>query len=669
MKLNIRLKLMFSLLFLVLIFIIVFTAYSYIRESHTIRGEMVKRGNSIIKTFTQMAATYMFEMDYATVLYNADELVQSGDVSSVVIIDLKGRFLIDTQGFEKKSYSFDEFDKKIIQDKIPGYRQVEIKGTYFLEFSNPVKSLGKTAYLLKMNLSLKPFEKQLAKATKEIFLISVSMLLIAIILALVLSKLLTNPVKNLLIGTREISEGNLDYRIEIRSRDEIGNLAQSFNDMGRALKDQIVQLQKAEKKYRSIFENAVEGLFQVDTDGVFISVNPSLARILGFDSVDELVVYSNALETYWTNPDDPDILKKMLLENGRVSGCEVMLYRKDNSIFLASISARPVCDDEGNLVHYEGSLVDTTEYEEEAQKELEASFRAHLSLTKAHEELEARNSKLLEANNKIMDSIRYARLIQTSILSPNLNTLTRSLPDSSIIWMPKDLVSGDFIFSHAFKDGVLIFVADCTGHGVPGALMTMIVSSGLTRIVRDEKCSDPAEILSKLNAFVKIALHQNTHHSHSDDGLDAISCFVSCFSSNDSEEKARVKFRHLIFAGARLSLFYIMNGEIFLVKGDRKSIGYRRSDLSFVFSNHKIAIDGKMEFYMLTDGFADQLGGKPMSRFGRKRFVNLLKESGSKPFEEQKDIFLNAFNDHRGEHERLDDVTMVGFRCQGEDVV
>ncbi|MCP4346854.1 MAG: tetratricopeptide repeat protein [Desulfobacterales bacterium] len=270
--------------------------------------------------------------------------------------------------------------------------------------------------------------------------------------------------------------------------------------------------------------------------------------------------------------------------------------------------------------------------------------------------------RLFKANKKIMDSIRYAKLIQTSMLSPNLNTLGKFFPDSFIIWEPRDLVSGDFIFSHAVENGVLIFVADCTGHGVPGALMTMIVHSGLTKIVKDERCSDPSEILSRLNTFVKTALSQDTRHALSDDGLDAAVCFVS---RHGPGEREKADFSHLIFAGARLPLFYTLNNEISVVKGDRKSIGYKRSDLSFVFSSHKIVIQEKTGFYMLTDGFEDQFGEKSTRRFGRKRFISLLKEADPRPFEEQKDIFLHAFDNYKGEHERLDDVTVVGFSCHG----
>lgn len=659
MRINIRLKLIFAFLSLLVVIITVFTAYFYFLESHAIRSEIVKRGNAVTKTFTQMAATYIFEMDYASVLDNGIELVDSSDVASVAVIDLNGRTLIDTRGFGKESPVFDKFYQEVIRTKTRNHRQIRRKKENFLEFVNPVTSVGKTICLLKIDISLKSAESRLLEVTKKTVVLSACMIIVALVLAVCLSKVLADPVKKLLRGTHEISGGNLDYRIKIRSRDEIGELAYNFNKMSEILKEQISRLRKAEEKYRSIFENAVEGLFQIQEDGAFISANPSLARIMGVSSPE--VLLSDSLNRYYTNPDDPDMFREILLTKEQVSGFKALLGRKDGSIFLASLSARIVRDARGQLLCYEGSLIDITEHDTDARKELEASFRAHLSLTNAHQRLETQNAELIEANRKIMASIHYARLIQASILTPNLKTLERIFPESFVIWMPKDVVSGDFIFTHTFEDGVLLVVADCTGHGVPGALMTMIVSSGLTKIVKDEECRSPARILGKLNAFVKTALHQDTRDALSDDGLDAGICFIMPpFSRWEGKTD---DFGRVVFAGARQFLLYVVSNQVFLVKGDRKSIGYKRSDLNFVFANHTISVQEKTTFYMMTDGFPDQLGGKTRRCFGRKRFVSILETHNNEPFEKQKEILLQAYEEHRDGGERQDDVTVVAFGC------
>ncbi len=282
----------------------------------------------------------------------------------------------------------------------------------------------------------------------------------------------------------------------------------------------------------------------------------------------------------------------------------------------------------------------------------------------AQQEVELKNAKLNkmlkeveEANEKIMDSIRYAKLIQTSLL-PNLDGGKIYLPNSFVIWMPKDVVGGDIFFKDNFESGFVLAVIDCTGHGVPGAFMTMIASSGLRRIIKDEGCRDPAQILKQLNFIVKTSLQQDKEDALSDDGLDAAICFVSDLSWPGD---ANPYFFALTFAGARLPLFYAHEDEVHVIKGDKQSLGYKKSDLNFNFTNHTVKLEKGMSFYMATDGFVDQLGGKRERRFGSKRFKELLRKNASLPFEGQRDLMLQAFEEHRGDYEQQDDVTVVGF--------
>lgn len=316
---------------------------------------------------------------------------------------------------------------------------------------------------------------------------------------------------------------------------------------------------------------------------------------------------------------------------------------------------------------------------------MEAFKKATKNLMVAQQQLKMKNTRLNqtlkeveEINEKIMASIRYAKVIQTSLL-PNLDGSNIYLPDSFVIWMPKDVVGGDIFFKDLFTDpdscsGFIFAVIDCTGHGVPGAFMTMIASSGLRRIIKDEGCRDPAKILKQLNFIVKTSLQQDREDTLSDDGLDAAICFVELPADGDP---AKVKQRlaegdcqlisncslNLTFAGARLPLYYAHGDEINVIKGDRQSIGYKRSDLNFDYTNHTISVEKGMSFYLFSDGFVDQLGGekKRKRRFGTRRFRNLLKENNRKPFAEQREILLQAFNEHKGDHERQDDVTVLGF--------
>ncbi len=297
----------------------------------------------------------------------------------------------------------------------------------------------------------------------------------------------------------------------------------------------------------------------------------------------------------------------------------------------------------------------------EMSRDLEDSYKKMEKYNRTLEEevrkrTEALNKTLgevSEANTHIMESLRYAKTILRSLL-PNLDEVKSVIHDSFFLWMPRDIVGGDAFFVDFFEGGFVIAVIDCTGHGVPGAFMTMIASSGLKRIIKDDTCRDPAEILRRLNFIVKTSLQQDTEYALSDDGLDAAICFVKM------KESYHTSF-DMTFAGAKIPLAYVHNDEVHVIKGDRQSIGYKRSDLDFSFTNHTIHVEKGMAFYICSDGFVDQLGGDRERSFGRKRFRNLVKEIAHLPFEKQEARFLEAFNEYRGENEVQDDVTVIGF--------
>ncbi len=278
----------------------------------------------------------------------------------------------------------------------------------------------------------------------------------------------------------------------------------------------------------------------------------------------------------------------------------------------------------------------------------------HLETVLAQSEKERKAAET--ANRKIIDSIRYARIIQKSLL-PSSDNINNLLSDSFSIMMPRDIVGGDFIYADYYENSdalrFIIGVIDCTGHGVPGAFMTTIALFGLKKIIKDEGITDPAQILKQLNFIVKTSLHQDTEYASSDDGLDAAVCLV------DPENKI------LTFAGARLPLLCVRDHKATIIKGDRQSIGYKRSDTDFNYTSHSVNIEKGTSFYMFTDGFADQLDAKNERRLGTRQFVELIRENAHLPFEEQRNKLIQAFNEHKGENEKQDDVTVVGFGFKG----
>ncbi|MDM8549968.1 SpoIIE family protein phosphatase [Desulfobacterales bacterium HSG2] len=405
-----------------------------------------------------------------------------------------------------------------------------------------------------------------------------------------------------------------------------------------------IRLKRSEKKYRNLHDNAIEAIFQTTREGRVISANPHMVRILGFASPEELISsVTNAGEQLYANRGDREEIARLMEENDdHVSGFETRFFRKDRSILWVSISARAIRDKTGRIIRYEGWFADITSIREKERAEREREIAEAL-------------------NQKIMESIQYASLIQSALL-PTLEDIKMHLPESFLLWMPRDIVGGDIIFFAEYPSAgserrcndFLLAVIDCTGHGVPGALLTMLACSELKRITGDDECRDPGEILRRLNASVKTLLRQQKQGGSSNEGMDAAVCFIS-----PRESVIR-------FAGAGLPLICVRNGELKSIKGDRRSIGYRRTDINFVFTSHTVDIAEGISFYMATDGFEDQLGEHTGSRFGvkrfsKKRFGELIRTHSDLSFREQRELLFNAYEAHRGGMERQDDVTVVGF--------
>lgn len=263
--------------------------------------------------------------------------------------------------------------------------------------------------------------------------------------------------------------------------------------------------------------------------------------------------------------------------------------------------------------------------------------------TNLEHEVQERTRELVEKNARIQDSIEYARRIQQTILPEN--RLGEVLKDYFIIWHPRDIVGGDFYWMRKFDGGFLIIVGDCTGHGVPGALMTMAVNSMLDRIVDDICHDNPAFILNKLNELLKESLH--TADNSIQDGLDA---GAICVFDDGT----------IVYSGAGISLFIIQNEETTEIKGINHTIG---NDLKKKhFENQPIKFAPGMSFYLATDGVKDQVGGEKRLPFGKRGMLAVLKTIQQYSMEEQKNIIWTAYEDYKKNEPLRDDVTMFGFR-------
>lgn len=259
-----------------------------------------------------------------------------------------------------------------------------------------------------------------------------------------------------------------------------------------------------------------------------------------------------------------------------------------------------------------------------------------------------RTKELHEKNSKIMDSIRYAGVIQGSIL-PGKELLKKIFKEYFLLWKPRDIVGGDFYWLYEMKEDFLIAIGDCTGHGVPGALMTMTATSVLGRVA-DHICNDdPAVILKNMNHIMKSLINQKNQKTLNDDGLELSICYY------------QKKESRLIFAGAGMRLHMVRDGEWMEYKGDRQGLGYEKAVDNKEYTNHVIDLKGNENFYITTDGVLDQCGGEFSYCFGRSRFKDIFMNNQHLPLMKQYELLEETLRVYQGDEDQRDDMTLLAF--------
>jgi len=279
-------------------------------------------------------------------------------------------------------------------------------------------------------------------------------------------------------------------------------------------------------------------------------------------------------------------------------------------------------------------------------------FRGYKQKQKTNLALEEKNKIIEEKNKNITDSINYARRIQTAILVDK-EEIAKQLNDFFILYKPKDIVSGDFYYYAEAKNKIIIGAVDCTGHGVPGAFMSMIGNDALNEIIKGKKIVVPSEILSKLHDSVRIALKQDSSSkTDTKDGMDIALCALDLQTNT------------LEFAGGLRNLFITRSGSKLLeeIKADKDSIGGEKSDVEKDFTNHTIHLNKEDAFYIFTDGYTDQFGGDQGKKFMVKRMMELLLSVQDKNMREQEIIFDRTIEEWKSGGEQVDDILLIGVR-------
>ncbi|TAF32183.1 MAG: hypothetical protein EAZ57_09740 [Cytophagales bacterium] len=288
-------------------------------------------------------------------------------------------------------------------------------------------------------------------------------------------------------------------------------------------------------------------------------------------------------------------------------------------------------------------------------------FKANSQKKRSNELLQAKNSEINEQNaaineqkliiekknHAITSSINYAKRIQTAIL-PQTKDIEELLPEHFILMKPRDIVSGDFYLVSKYFDTVLIAAIDCTGHGVPGAFMSLIANDLMSLVMRRSHKQTPDEILTNLHLELRNSLHKN--ETHNKEGMDIALCL---------HEPAK---RKLEYAGAHLSLYWIFEGICHELKADAHAIGEKAETLAFTLQT--ITLEKGSMVYLFSDGYRDQFGGTQNRRFLSKRFKETLTQASSLPMQAQKDaldsVLLSWMKE--GNEKQTDDILVLGFR-------
>lgn len=258
-------------------------------------------------------------------------------------------------------------------------------------------------------------------------------------------------------------------------------------------------------------------------------------------------------------------------------------------------------------------------------------------------EVDKQKETIEETHKEITDSIAYAKRIQSAILPPN-SLIAEHLPNSFVLYKPKDVVAGDFYWLE-YKDGKTIFAAaDCTGHGVPGAMVSVICNNALNRSVREFGYVEPNEILNKARELVVQEFEKSEEEVK--DGMDIALCSL--------------KGKTLHYAGANNPLWIVRNGEIIETKADKEPIG--KFENSSGFTNHTFELEANDSFYIFSNGYVDQFGGDKGKKFKTKALRELLLSIRDHSMSDQKDLIDKAFEDWRGPLEQIDDVCFIGVR-------
>ncbi len=381
--------------------------------------------------------------------------------------------------------------------------------------------------------------------------------------------------------------------------------------------------ERMKSKMQALSENSPDLITRFTQEGEVFYINPMIENYTGHKPSDilnkriEEVDVEEVIKQEWV-----ELLRRVEAENEKVA--KEMDFPSILGDRVMQVNAIPEFDEENSL---ESVLVVSHDITERKQIELEIQSK----------------------NRKITESINYAKRIQGAIL-PNNAVIRQILPDSFILYKARDVVSGDFPWFINVGDIIYFAAVDCTGHGVPGALISLIGYFLLNDIVKGRKISDPGEILDQLDKSVTKTLRQDSDESKTKDGMDIALC------------KIDLKNKEVSYAGAHRSLYFMNGGKLDEIKGNKFPIGGGIYKNQTKFTSSRINVKKSDSIFFCSDGFPDQFGGPDNRKYGPKRLREAIVRYHKKPMREIYKKIDDEWTEWKGNHKQTDDVLLIGVR-------
>ncbi|TAE68814.1 MAG: PAS domain S-box protein [Bacteroidetes bacterium] len=438
--------------------------------------------------------------------------------------------------------------------------------------------------------------------------------------------------EKMIIFLKKLKENIGSNLMALQDQKRINQLFADSQMGQRRLKKSLLKIQENEERFRKLSEVTQEGLVFLQ-ENLIKDVNSVLLKMLGYDNQFEVLAnhYINLISPKYRF----EIEDAKLLDDGLAHEAEAI--KKNGDLFPIEIQARNV------------------NYNNEAIKLI--SIRDITERKRTQEELEKANriaslvGELKKKNKNITASIEYAQRIQQAIL-PNEKVIGKGFMDHFILYIPKDIVSGDFYWYAEKNEHALIAAVDCTGHGVPGAFMSLIGYSNLNKIVIEKGITDPATILNTLDKDVQETLRQHEDNSQSRDGMDIGLCSLNIFE------------KKLSYAGAYRPMYiFSENGELREFKGNAFPIGGNfKFNKTKLFTQHDIDLEEGDTIYIFSDGYHDQFGGDENKKYMTKQFKEYLGKIQGYSLETQKGLLEQEFLNWKGDRKQMDDILVIGLR-------